>query len=325
MKNAVVLSVLTFGLSLSASADPQPWLAMVGNYTIPETCKIDYEDGFTKARIQVVRGGQEIELTAYKGSDSATQYIPVGNFQRPASGTDGDVFYSVKDMTGTSFVATEHFVRKGSDTWPDLEMLETYSLSLQDGVLTLVQTHQDSYKKSAITKQTCVLTALQDANEITAEDIEVLADRDLEKLSKAADIADASGMDLDQAAFQLGKFQMNKTNPTKDELKEVLALHATLSDVDVELRVVRTAKPEATAAFALKTALNIVEAATLKTPEYKSLRDLKKAMIDILTLKKSNLKAILVKWSHSDADGEGLLLIDESTGQALYIGSGYFS
>lgn len=326
MKTALLLAALTFGLGLSASADSQPWLAMVGNYSIPTNCKIDSRDGFTKARIAVLKGGQEIELTAYKGSDTASQVIPVGTFQRRASGTDGNVFYSVKEVTATSFVSTEYFVRKGSKTWPDLEMLETYSLSLNGKELTLVQTHQDTFKKSTPTQKTCVLTALSaGSSETASQNIEKFADRDLMKLAKVADIADKSAMDLDQASFQIGKFQTNKSNLTKDELKEVLALHANLANTEIELRVVRTAKPETTVQFALKTALRIVEEANLKKPEYKSLNDLKNAMTAVLTLKKANLKAIVVKWTQSDADGEGLLLIDQTTNEALYIGSGYFS
>lgn len=324
MKYAMIFSVLTLGLNFSAHAAPQPWLAMEGTYTLSKDCEIDFEKGFNKARLKVLENEKKLEITAYSGSNTATQLIAIDNFQRPASGTDGDVFFAVRDITGNSFVSTEHFVRKGSTSWPDLEQLYTTSLSLNGSELTLVKTYQDSWGKKNTTHQTCVLQMLEQSNEASAVEIENFTDKDLTQLSQAADVANTANMDLDQAAFQIGKFKMNKANPSKDELKEILALHANMANTKIETRAVKSASPADTVKFALKTALGIA-GKKIKDAEYQSLRDLRDMMFKKLSLNKANLKVIVVSWSESDADGEGLLLIDQNTGEALYIGSGYFS
>jgi hypothetical protein len=326
MKNALALTLVTFGLSLTALAAPKPWLAMVGKYSVPETCSLESQDGFNKAQISILKNAWGIELKYFKGANAVSQHIAITDFSTRATGSDGNVFFAVKNITDNSFVSTEHFVRKGSDTWPDLEMLNTYSLTLVNGELTLVRTHQNTRSRNVPSTTTCVLTSLEnDTNEILVDDISKFADKDLARLAKAADFANAVGMDLDQAAFQIGKFEMSSVQVSKDQLLEILALHANLANAEIEIFSVGSKKPEVIAQNSLITALNIPSAADLNTPDYAPLRALKSAMIDLLKLNKANLKVLLVKWNESDSDGQGLLLIDQTTGQALYVGSGYFS
>lgn len=328
MKTAFALSIFSFTFGLQAlAANPQPWMSMLGRYSIPETCTIDSKTGFNKVEITLLRDGHRLSLKAYKGSQTGTQAVPIANFSDAYNGADGEVFYAVQKADETSFVSTEHFVRKGSDTWPDLEMLEAYSMSLENGVLVYKQSHQDTYTKGTKV-ETCVMTPMKASQDVQSEKITKFTDKDLAKFVKSANATlykAGDRMDLDQAAFQLASFKVNKTNLTHDQLVEVLNLQVEFENVDITTTTVTNEIPQELAEKPFESVFGVIDETELNSPEYAPLQKLKKEVAAFLSLNKENLKVILIEWEHSDADGKGLLIMDQSTGESFYFGSGYFS
>jgi hypothetical protein len=206
--------------------------------------------------------------------------------------------------------------------------------ALTDTGVSLKQETRGLWGYAAETAWSCELQRLPTswtAEPVAAADqATVLADSELLKL---ASMPLDSRMDLDQAQVDetlltVSTAQLNREQIKEILLTEVLPYGPVLEGIKVQAVGPRSS-PANTARRAMTTALGIAndrinEDASVR-PEYKSLFDLVDAMAELLANKPAHLKFYLIEWSESDADGEGLLIIDETRQQIYFVGSSYFS
>lgn len=325
------MSVPSRMIATERSKELNPIRWVVGKYEVG-VCNIRDAQKATRAYVRTIRpkfrkGKPELEIQFYQ-KDAMDEVgdvtFPLGSGTRKAMGTDGNESWTT-EMTETIILSHFIFDRKGSKMWPDLHMETTTKVTreLQSKTVQLELTHHGK------PMQTCTLKSLADqSDESSVAKVRRLKNPILELFAKVATSSWADGVDLDQASLHNARMRFETKNATNDQIKEALRLHAIGMRVgEIKLKPVSSkADPAKTAKAALKTILGVVDGEDEKSKEdFKAVTEFAKTVENFLKNHGAKFKIHFVEWNESDADGEGLFIIDSANGQAFYVGSGYYS
>jgi hypothetical protein len=336
VRNFAMLGLVAVTSLLSGSTEARtpmdPMLQIRGTYQL-QNCDGDlWQVQKAFLRFRADKGGNNLQVFAFDLDSREELSFAMYQGQEPGQ-ADGTRSWDYQ-MNWRDFVFTERFERRGSNTWPDLGYETVTTVALTDKGVSLKQETRRLWGHASARSWSCEMERLPTT--WTAEPVDeanqALALKD-SPILKIANFPLDSKMDLDQAQVDQKLLTVSTTQLSREQIKEILLTEVLSYGPVLEGIEVRAVGPRSspanTARRAMATALGIAngrinEDASVR-PEYKSLFDMVDAMADFIANKPATMKIYLIEWNESDADGEGLLIIDETTQQIFYLGSSYFS
>lgn len=316
-------------VSVSAFAG-SPVGDLVGKYKIG-ACSLGSFQGLEKATIRIEGNKNRfLRVFAYSNDGYDDITLPLGSGSK-ATDSDGTRTWTTEVLIDR-IKFSEKFERTGSNTWPDLSYETEVYFAINGRDLIISEFRKNSKNTDWERPDSCELQYIEasDATEIQGFKEKALTNTLLEDL---ADFDLKRPGDIDQAAFQVERAVLNIRRPSVVQLKEVLNTtflpnFASHGDIKVD-EITNAHDVRKVSKKALETVLEIANDAIREggatRSDYAKIYSFQNAIEKTLTDRKPEVRAYLIEWSESDSDGEGILFIDTTTGEALYVGSAYFS
>lgn len=317
-------------LSISPIATGTESSQVTGKYAIDRNaCAISDFSGLSRVVIEYRKVTVDRDrfpaliVTAYNLKNSTSDTLIIGKLEDTATGAGGKEI-STGSFDDRGFHAVKHFIRYGNRTWPDLEMKTSMHLLKSPLGLTIEKTSEILTGRPTTKTTSCkLLSLLNDPREIKFRPLfGELQNAQLNDL-KAAKMN--QGMDLDQATVDISAIHISEKNPSLSQLKEVVALqvlgtYSGLNEMKIQL-VKGQQRPEAIASTALGPALRFADED--QPDEYQSLFDLRDLIAQTIRHATSSIKVYSLQWSDSNNEGAGVLFLDTTNQEALYLGASY--
>lgn len=259
--------------------------------------------------------------------------IRLGSGTVPDGASDGTETWSTS-IDGNTLTAIETYERKNKRGRPDLGYRTTYEFQTV-GLKTKIDVKTVRlYGHAKDSSYSCELSSLRRvATQVYPQELTKVAQQ-LESLEPK--LGDA---DYDQATVQFERVKLNVLSPTDDQVREVVGITHLIEFPgfsEIKVRQMTGAFDSAQyAEVAMETVTGIADSfiAEAETDEererlikeYAPLREYVSFLEKALAQLPAKYKVFLLEWSASDSDGSGLFIIDTETGEAIYLGSHYFS
>ncbi len=335
LRGLLVGTVLVAG-QVRAQAVSEATKLPFGIYKVNPNCTFF---GAGAQKVRITQKAKILNLLPYssKGVQDSVESIYLGSGSRKAAGTDGTITWTFSD-SGEIITSSEKFVRVGSQTWPDLETSNEISIryagsDFADGAVRIVAKSVTKHAdRPAETKEsTCTLQSL--ANDKKQLQIATIKDFSIDSMQDLL-AAMPKKLSLDQATLNLSKTAYTNDKLTVAQLKELASLELTPTNLafdSIDLKLLKSDEDfEKASRAAFKSALEIANDYIKNRHETQKhyaplFAYLKRVEGFLAAAQKLEIIIYQVEWVESEANGEGLLIIDPTNKEVLFIGSSYFS